>query len=225
MLLERPRKDLTSNKYTRLTVIDFSHFHIQPSGQRKAVWDCLCECGNELKVSHSNLVTDHTQSCGCLKQERITKHGMSGTTEYRSYREMKNRCTNKNDTGYSYYGERGIKICDRWLEEMPAGFNNFYEDLGPCPEGMSLERIEVEGDYTPENCKWETDSMQSYNTRIKSHNTSGRTGVGWDSSRNKWIAQIGYLGKVISLGRYFSFDEAVSAREDAEMEYFGRTKE
>lgn len=223
MLLERPRKDLTGQVFERLTVLDFDGWKIQPSGQRKGLWLCACSCGNTVTIQQSNLLTNHTQSCGCLVEETITKHGMCGTPEYTSYREMKNRCTNEKDSAYSYYGKRGIKICDRWLEEMPAGFNNFYEDMGPS-NGLTLERIEVNEDYSPQNCKWDTKSNQSYNTRIKSHNTSGRTGVSWDNSKEKWVAQIGYLGKVIFLGRYFSFDEAVSAREDAEIKYFGRNK-
>lgn len=219
-----PRKDLTGMVFGRLNVESFSHYHLQPSGQKKAFWNCTCICGNSTQVSQSNLLREHTLSCGCLKEESRIKHGMVYSPEYRSHREMLNRCTNPNDTGFDYYGGRGIGICDRWLEEMPQGFLNFYEDMGPS-NGLTLERIDVNKDYSPENCKWDTKSNQSYNTRIKSHNTSGRTGVTWDKSRDKWVAQIGYMGKVIGLGRFDSFEDAVKAREEAELKYFGRNKE
>lgn len=224
MLLERPRKDLTGQVFERLTVVDFEGWKVQPSGQRKGLWSCVCECGNTLAVQQSNLLRNHTLSCGCLQEEAIFKHGMTNSSEYRSHREMLNRCLNPNDTGYDYYGGRGIGICDRWLEKMPQGFINFYEDMGPS-NGLTLERIEVNEDYSPENCKWDTKSNQSYNTRIKSHNTSGRTGVTWRKDRDMWAAQIGYMGKVISLGSFETFEEACIAREAAEIKYFGRNKE
>lgn len=222
--MDLPRKDLTGLVFDRLTVVEFAEWRIEPAGQKKALWLCQCSCGKEIKAHQSNLLRGHTKSCGCLRADTITKHGMVYSPEYKSHREMLNRCTNPNDTGFDYYGGRGIGICERWLEEMPQGFLNFYEDMGPS-NGLTLERIDVNKDYSPENCKWDTKSNQSYNTRIKSHNTSGRTGVTWDKSRDKWVAQIGYMGKVISLGRFDSFEDAVKAREEAELKYFGRNKE
>lgn len=223
-LLERPRKDLTGQVFERLTVIGFDSWKVQPSGIRKGLWLCACECGNTLTVQQSNLLRNHTLSCGCYLEDKITKHGMVNSPEYRSHREMLNRCTNPKDTGFDYYGGRGIGICERWLEVAPQGFINFYEDMGPC-NGLTLERIDVNKDYSPENCKWDTKSNQAYNTRIKSHNTSGRTGVSWSEERGKWTSQIGYMGEVISLGRFDTFEDAVKAREAAEIKYFGRNKE
>lgn len=216
-----PRRDLTGMVFGRLTVREFSHYHIQPSGQQKGFWSCVCSCGNEKSVSQSNLLRNHTLSCGCLFVETMTTHGMTNTFEYRSYHDMKARCTNPSDTGFDYYGGRGIKVSEDWLES----FDNFYRDMGPAPEGFSLERINVDGDYCRENCIWDSKSNQSYNTRIKSHNTSGRTGVGWDDRKRKWIAQIGYNSEVIYLGQFDNFEDAVEVRERAELKYFGRIKQ
>lgn len=182
-----------------------------------------CSCGNPeiFQVFIGNLGRNHTTSCGCTWRENVTKHGLHNTREYRVRVYMIQRCYNTKHESYPDYGGRGITVCDRWLDSV----ENFYEDMGPCPEGLTLERIDVNGNYCPENCKWETSGNQGYNKRIRSNNTSGRTGVYWKESEGLWSAQIGFEGRVIPLGSSNSFEGAVKIREEGELKYYGWIKE
>jgi len=130
---------------------------------------CQCSCGNEAVVRLSSLLIGDTNSCGCLGSElsaernrlRNTTHGMSDTREYTIWASMVDRCTNEKCRSYGDYGGRGIKVCDRWRNS----FENFYTDMGDKPTGMSLDRIDNDGDYTPGNCRWATAKEQSRNKR------------------------------------------------------------
>ncbi len=118
-------------------------------------------------------------------KERVW-HGMCGTPTYRSYRAMIVRCYKPYTQNYERYGRRGIRVCDEWFNSFVA----FYRDMGKRPEGMSLDRIDNNGNYNKDNCKWSTLSEQSQNTRLHKTNKSGVHGVYFDKNRSRWFAQI-----------------------------------
>jgi hypothetical protein len=137
---------------------------------RGARWDCICDCGKMFVAPARDLVRGHTQSCGCLATEHTQRmhaanvtHGQSHnhrTREYATWENMKSRCLNPHATGYANYGGRNITITPRWLI-----FENFFADLGPKPKGLSLDRIDNDGNYEPGNARWATPYEQVHNRR------------------------------------------------------------
>ena len=132
------------------------------------------------------------------------------------------RCYDPKELGYENYGERGITVCDRWLGE--DGLYNFCSDMGYCEKGLTLDRINTNGNYSPENCRWAPRQTQGFNTRKHKTNTSGRTGVYWFDRVGKWTAAIVFNQKQIHLGYFHTFEAAVVAREKAEIHYFGELR-
>ncbi len=131
--------------------------------QRKLFYLCLCKCGNQSEVSASHLRTNETKGCMLCRKNASLVHGMYGTGIYRRWVNIKSRCCRDNDKSFSYYGGRGIKLCDRWLK-----FENFYADMGDIPfEGAQLDRIDPDGNYEPSNCRWVT-SLENNNNRRNS---------------------------------------------------------
>lgn len=157
---------MTSRKFNRWTFIEEAG--ADKSKRRHILWKCNCVCGTEKIVYKENIIRGLSKSCGCYANEirgksSITHHEASSrlkTKEYRVWTFMKLRCLNKNSKAYSWYGARGIKVCDRWMK-----YENFLEDMGRCPPDMSLDRIDNDGNYEKSNCRWTDKITQANNTR------------------------------------------------------------
>lgn len=134
---------------------------------------------------------------------------------YKTYHAMHDRCENPNNTHYEYYGGRGISVCERWSGQQ--GFPNFLTDMGERPKGMSIDRIDNNGNYEPSNCRWADKPTQQRNQRISVKNTSGYRGVS-QYSNGKWTAQIYVKGKKKHLGYFSKKEDAIKARELAEID-------
>lgn len=161
--MPKRREDLTGRRFGRLTVIEF--YDHNKYGQPR--WLCKCDCGNTTVVVGSDIRSGSTSSCGCLWKERIMEakvtHGMSYSNVYPEYRNMKSRCYDENAHNYKWYGGRGIKMCDRWKDDI----HDFYNDVSKLPhfgeKGYTLDRIDNDGDYEPGNVRWATNSEQCNN--------------------------------------------------------------
>lgn len=212
-----------------LTGQTFGHYEVLYETEKTAAgtrsWMCRCKCGKENIVYQSNLVRRPDQMCTECRNtsRRVSQMHKSMRNVYEG---MLGRCYSESDpVRYAYYGGRGIKVCDRWLEPDGQGFKNFWEDMGDRPEGSSLDRIDVNGDYCPDNCRWVGRGIQAYNRRMSTRNTSGRTGVSWNEEMLKWEVHIGFEGKSCKIGYFADFEEACKEREKAEVEYYGQIKE
>lgn len=151
---------------------------------KKVVWRCICECGNEVCVPSGSLVTGNTTSCGCYLKERITKHGGCGKGSYNTWRAMIRRCTVPTDKDYPRYGGRGVKVCPEWMD-----YARFVADMGEPEGAQTLDRINGYGDYTKDNCRWASPAVQARNIRIPKSNEAGVTGV-IKTYYGKWMASI-----------------------------------
>ena len=169
-------KDLTGQRFGKLTVIERAEDYITPRNEREVQWRCKCLCGRECIVRGHSLRNGHTTSCGCAVSDAATKHGMHGTRLYNIYMGMNKRCYNKNDTSYSDYGGRGIYVCDEWRGEN--GFINFmnWALANGYTDELSIDRKNNNGPYSPENCRWTTMTVQANNKRDSVYLTaSGET--------------------------------------------------
>lgn len=215
--------DITGQKYERLTAIR----DVGSDSRKGHVWLCKCDCGNFVNVPSNKLRRKHTKSCGCLKWdlniERSTTHGQGNktnrTAEYRAWAAMKTRCYNPKIIHFEHYGGRGITVCDRWLNS----FENFLADMGERPSSKhTLDRKEVNGNYSPENCCWATKTEQSRNQRMRKDNSSGVRGVNWNDRDKKWYSIISIDKKQKHLGVFDDKEKAIEARVNAEIEYWNK---
>lgn len=172
--------ELTGKKFGRLTVIGLA----QRTEERRYLWNCLCECGEQKQIDGYSLRSGRTTSCGCWKKEATKTHGQRQSLTYNSWSTMKQRCTNPAATDYENYGGKGITIASEWNY-----FEEFVKDMGERPPGTTLDRVKNELGYSKENCRWATAEEQQSN---KSNNVlhefgdemltiseiSRRTGIG-----------------------------------------------
>jgi hypothetical protein len=128
------------------------------------LWTCVCACGTRRLVRGDGLREGRSTNCGCVRREKLRKlattHGMTGTRAYYCWQDILQRCFNPRDAWYHCYGARGITVCDEWLS-----FENFYADMGDPPDGLSIDRINNDGNYEPGNCRWATRAVQNANRR------------------------------------------------------------
>ena len=216
-------KDVVGQKFGRLTVV--SRFGSNP--RKAATWLCVCDCSGETVVPTSHLLSGHTMSCACAAKDRfrsmVTHHGQAHRSgysgAYKSWANMIKRCTSSKHPFWKNYGGRGITICEKWRR-----FEGFFEDMGPRPPKLSLDRKNGNDNYEKLNCRWATSLVQGQNQRLRSDSKTGVRGV-TIAARHRYKAGITADGKKIHLG-YFpltpaGLEAAKAARLLAEEVYWG----
>ena len=200
--------DIAGQKFGLLTAVE-------KNGTKSGytAWRCSCECGNEVTVAGKALRNGNTKSCGCMAKSALiernkasAKHGMSNSAAFTVWTNMKERCLNPNHKSFNRYGGRGIKICDRWLES----FENFLTDMGHPLPGLSIDRIEVSGNYEPGNCRWATAEEQSNNRENnRTVEYDGRT-----QTIAQWAREIGMSRQALRhrLESCWSIEEAMTMK-------------
>jgi hypothetical protein len=216
--------ELTGQRFGRLLVRE----RAGTNSSKKPTWECKCDCGNVKVVVGAELIKGTTQSCGCLRKELLAKrsetHGMRKTRIYNIWYAMKRRCQEEKNISYPNYGGRGISVCDGWQDfinfkaDMYDSYSKHVEKHGE--NQTTLDRIDCDGDYTPENTRWATYTIQSRNSRVRQDNKTGYRGVFRKDGNGGYIAYIKVNKEPVNLGTYENIEDAVSARRNAELQYW-----
>ncbi len=184
--MARPVSMVIGTKFGLLTVLE----RVPSKARAQTRWLCQCECGKQTEVYATHLRSGNTKSCGCnhanAHREAITTHGLTKSRTYRTWAMMKQRCLNPSAKDFHKYGAQGITVCDRWLS-----FDNFIADMGLRPEGMTLDRINNDGPYSPDNCRWATLTEQQANRK----RTQFLTYNGETLPISEWARRVGMQNK------------------------------
>lgn len=173
------KANISGEKFSKLLVLSEADGRDK---QGSVLWSCVCECGNTLSATTGSLRSGNTKSCGCVRKEllekRNRKHSLAGTRLYRIWAGMLTRCTNPNSKQYPRYGGRGIVVCDRWNFSAGGSFENFMNDMRDgYSEDMTLERKDVNKEYSIGNCEWISKKDQALNKGRYKNNKTGYTGI------------------------------------------------
>lgn len=214
--------DLSFKRFGRLVVQDSYTWHHFPNGQRKAKWNCLCDCGNTTQVMVGHLQSGYTQSCGCYQREQTSKARRKwnfSRDTYTAYHNMLTRCYKEGHKSNENFRKYGIEVCSEWLGD--EGILSFVEDMGEKPEGLQLIRLDPMGDFNKENCRW-VDKAEASKTMYKFPRAklpaSGKVGVKFDKRRNVYVAKMDVNGKYITK-QFNNFEEAAKYRDYLESIY------
>lgn len=171
---------------------------------KRRYYRCRCSCGNEKDIRVDSLLNGDSTSCGCFAaekaSERSSTHGLSRHKLYQTWYDMMRRCTRKSRKDYKYYGGRGIKLCERWSGDAAKGFKNFLEDMeNSYKEGLELDRVDVNGDYCKDNCRWVDRRIQVINRRPTGSNFDTRfiTYKGKTLCLSQWSEEVGISYRVL----------------------------
>ena len=205
-------KDLRGRRYGRLTVVEFAG----ADRHRRATWLCRCECGRYTTVASPNLKKGYTKSCGCLHKELnrgVTQEGGKRKALYGVWASMKDRCLNPKNKSYPYYGGCGVSVCEEWLNFEP--FLIWAKQSGYVP-GLTLDRIDPNGDYCPQNCRWVSRQVQSINQK---NMQLKHRGVCWHKASGKWAARVFCMGEEVWNDLFQNYEEACRQAEQTREKY------
>ena len=189
----------------------FRKYPTETSKQKATYGLFECQyCKKEFETNIQSVRRGHTKSCGCQKCTGLITHGVTKHRLYHIWFGLVDRCTNPNHNRYKDYGGRGIIVCEEWLD-----VKNFIEDMYPSyMEGFTLDRIDNDKGYSPDNCRWADATTQAINKRIKKTNTSGFVGINLELRCCKWVARVSIAGKENWIGSFKTIEEAVQARDN-----------
>lgn len=224
-------RDYAGDKYGRLTLIKEVSPYIPPDkSYQSRKYLCRCDCGKEVEVVLSAMRSGNSQSCGCLSRENVIKRNVKNSKygkwkdniHFSRWKGMVERCYYPKHKDFKNYGAKGIQVCEEW-KDHPKTFIEWIEKESNWQvngKELTLDRIDRNGNYEPSNCKFSTHSEQAINRGVPASNTSGYPGV--SPHLDRWRARITVDGRRKSLGVYKKKIDAMNARREAELRYYGK---
>ena len=207
--IEEVEKDMTPKLIGEV----YKKFPTEKSAQLVTYGLYECQyCKTNFEAIFNNVKSGNTKSCGCFATKLNITHGLGTNKFYQTWYGMLQRCTNTMRQGYKNYGGRGITVCEEWQDV--ANFVAWCELTNPNIEGYSLDRIDNDLGYSPENCTWSDKTTQAINQRIMKNNKSGFVGVSWHKGNTKWGAYIGVNKILKQIGSFKTLEEAIQARDN-----------